>query len=90
MQGFKEIIEEYIDANGISRAEVMTKMGKRPQAWSKLVQDAKWPVAVMVCHIIGFDLERALYDMLNGRPHTETFVKCPNCGKTWEITIKTE
>ena len=39
---------------------------------------------------MGFDLEQTVYEMLNGRPQTETFAKCPNCGKVWEITIKTD
>jgi len=88
MQGFKEIIERYIDANGISRAEVMTRMGKQPQAWSKLVQDAKWPVAVAVCDAIGFDLERALSELLNGKPETTGFIECPNCHTVWKIKVE--
>jgi len=79
-----------MDANGVTRADVMARTGRSPQAWSNLAKDAKWGALCEIMTALGFDLEQAVYNMLNGRPQTETFAKCPYCGKVWEIIIKTE
>ena len=86
----KDILEQYMDANGVTRADIMARTGRSPQAWSKLANDAKWSTLCEIMSAMGFDLEQTVYEMLNGRPQTETFAKCPNCGKVWEITIKTD
>lgn len=88
MRDIKDILEQYMDANGVTRSEVMGKIGRQPQAWSKLAHDAKWSVACEIFSALGFNLEQLIHDILYGKPNTDTFAKCPHCGKVWEITIR--
>ena len=68
-----------MDANGVTRSEVMSRIGRQPQAWSKLAHDAKWTVACEIFRALGFDLERTVSELLNGKPETTGFVECPKC-----------
>lgn len=84
----KEILEQYMDANGITRAEVMERTGRQAQAWSSLAKDAKWGALCEIMSAIGFDLEQIVSDTLYGKAHTTGFVECPNCHKA--IKLKAE
>lgn len=84
----KDILEDYIDANGITRAEIMAKTGRSPQAWSKLANDAKWSTLCEIMSAMGFDLGKAVSDMLYGKVKTTGFIECPNCHTVWKIKVE--
>ena len=86
----KEIIEEYIDREGISRAELCQRMGKQPQQWSSLAHDAKWPVACAILSALGFDLEAALRALLYDKASGTGFMECPKCHAVWKLKVEEE
>ena len=88
MTDIKDITEKYMAANGVSRAEVCRRMGRKPQAWANLAKDAKWSVACEIMAALGFDLERTVTEMLGGQPETTGFVECPHCHKAVILKAK--
>lgn len=86
----KEIIEEYIEREGISRAELCQRMGKQPQQWSSLAHNAKWPVACAMLSALGFDLEAALRTLLCGKNESTGFMECPKCHTAFKVKVEEE
>ena len=86
----KEIIEEYIDREGISRAELCRRLGKTPQQWSKLAHNAKWPVVCAILSALGFDLEATVRAMLCGKNEASGFIECPKCHAAFKVKVEEE
>jgi transcriptional regulator with XRE-family HTH domain len=85
----RQRVKDIASRQGKSQTDVMKGIHKTKSQWSQTLKNPRLDVVIAVARLLNCSVTYLIGEAESDK-HTETFAKCPNCGKVWEITIKTE
>lgn len=85
----RQRVKEIASLQGKSQSDVMSGIGKAKSQWDQTLKNPRLDVVIAIASLLNCSVAYLIGETDSDK-HTETFAKCPNCGKVWEITIKTE